>query len=74
MPIEIEPCTASLDNMDIKGTFSEVEELQASSPDLARTETMGTVKLTQGEVVYIPAPTADPQGKSLRPQQRLACD
>jgi hypothetical protein len=28
---------------------------------------MGTVKLTSGQVVYIPTPTADPQGIQLLP-------
>ena len=26
------------------------------------TSVMGTVKLTEGAIIYIPAPTADPQG------------
>lgn len=55
------------DNMDPKTTFSEVEEVKTmtNESDLARVETMGTVKLTEGEIVFIPAPTADPQGELL---------
>lgn len=29
------------------------------------TSVMGTVKLTEGTIIYIPAPTADPQGTHL---------
>ena len=53
--------------MDTKAIYDEVEEVRASSSssqdDLARVETMGTVKLSEDHIVYIPAPTADPQGK-----------
>lgn len=43
-----------------------IEELEHTktlehSKTLEQVETMGTVKLTDGAVVYIPAPTADPQ-------------
>lgn len=43
-----------------------VEELEYTktldhSRTLDQVETMGTVKLTDGAIVYIPAPTADPQ-------------
>lgn len=43
-----------------------VEELEYTrtlehSKTLDQVETMGTVKLTDGAIVYIPAPTADPQ-------------
>ena len=55
--------------MDTKNvnTYDEVEELQSRTSqnggDLAKVDTMGTVKLSVGHIVYIPAPTADPQGK-----------
>ncbi|KAJ9610631.1 hypothetical protein H2200_005408 [Cladophialophora chaetospira] len=51
--------------MDAKAFHDEVEEVQAtpSRGDLARVETMGTVRLSEGQIVYIPTPTADPQGK-----------
>ncbi|CAD0108420.1 unnamed protein product [Aureobasidium uvarum] len=43
-----------------------VEELEHSktldhTQTLEQVTTMGTVKLTDGAVVYIPSPTADPQ-------------
>ena len=33
--------------------------------DGSTTSVMGTVKLTEGTVVYIPTPTADPRGRNL---------
>lgn len=38
-------------------------ETQTSRQDdvLKQTDTMGTVKLTDGAIVYVPAPTADPR-------------
>lgn len=45
-----------------KATASHVElERTLSREGLAKVDTMGTVKLTDGVVVYIPTPTADPQ-------------
>lgn len=38
-----------------------IEELEHSDT-LEPVTTMGTVKLTDGVIVYIPSPTADPQG------------
>jgi hypothetical protein len=38
-----------------------IEELE--SQELEQITTMGTVKLTEGAIVYIPTPTADPQGQ-----------
>lgn len=32
--------------------------------DDKKTAVMGTVKLTEGTIIYIPSPTADPQGMS----------
>lgn len=43
-----------------KATHVELERT-LSSDGLAKVDTMGTVKLTDGVVVYIPTPTADPQ-------------
>ncbi|KAJ9657924.1 hypothetical protein H2198_004007 [Neophaeococcomyces mojaviensis] len=34
---------------------------ESSKNDLAKVNTIGTVKLTDGDIVYIPAPTSDPQ-------------
>jgi hypothetical protein len=36
--------------------------LSSSGDDLKKVSTMGTVKLTEGTIVYVPAPTTDPQG------------
>ena len=33
--------------------------------DKSKVQTSGTVQLTAGKIVYIPAPTADPQGECL---------
>lgn len=51
--------------MESKGTTNQIEEIQSQSSqnDLAKVDTMGTVRLTEGEIVYIPTPTADPQGE-----------
>ena len=49
-----------------KGSVGHVEDIEAVN--IGKTEThratnvMGTVKLTEGSIVYIPAPTADPRG------------
>lgn len=66
-PSELERYVNNSDNMESKSSTDHVEELQASSSrnELGRTETMGTVKLTEGKIVYIPAPSADPQGKTM---------
>lgn len=50
-----------------KGTGQHVEmihdELSESSRlDGEAAKVMGTVKLTEGSIIYIPTPTADPQG------------
>lgn len=46
-----------------EAAFVHVEPVQSrgSGSDVAKVNTMGTVKLTDGEIVYIPAPTADPR-------------
>jgi hypothetical protein len=62
MPAEAEALSNTLTNMESKATISEVEELPITGADLTKTKTMGTVKLTEGEIVYVPTPTADPQG------------
>jgi hypothetical protein len=43
----------------------DIEDGRASAKDGSdkkKKKVMGTVKLTEGKVVYIPTPTADPQG------------
>jgi hypothetical protein len=51
-----------VDKADI--TYVEdIEDGRASATDgSGEKKVMGTVKLTEGKVVYIPTPTADPQG------------
>jgi hypothetical protein len=39
-----------------------VEEDERPAPDV-NVAVMGTVKLSEGSIVYIPTPTADPRGK-----------
>jgi len=48
---------------DTKGDIEHVEALDGKDAVNAPVEVMGTVKLTDGVIVYIPAPTADPQGE-----------
>lgn len=38
------------------------------------TAVMGTVKLTEGTIIYVPAPTADPQGDLLSLRRRKPLD
>jgi hypothetical protein len=42
-----------------------VEELEHTET-LEQVQTMGTVKLSDGAIIYIPSPTADPQGQCVR--------
>lgn len=48
---------------DEKDMTMQIERVQtrASGSDLDKIETMGTIKLTAGSIIYVPAPTADPQ-------------
>ena len=52
-----------------KPTPEHLEEIESLPGQLQVTKSKvgvsGTVKLTAGTIVYIPAPTADPQGKLL---------
>lgn len=49
-----------------KGTGQHVEMVQDSASEAQdigeAANVMGTVKLTEGSIIYIPTPTADPQG------------
>lgn len=55
-------------SIDTKMDASHVEEQSFEDQDLklqvtkSRVATSGTVQLTAGKIVYIPAPTADPRG------------
>jgi hypothetical protein len=56
--------------MDTKSDVNHVERLERDSLDgievsKSKIEVSGTVKLTDGKTVYIPTPTADPQGENL---------
>lgn len=49
-----------------KDSVQHVEETETVTPldaEIVKVHTMGTVKLTEGKIVYIPTPTADPQGE-----------
>lgn len=50
-----------------KSSVGHVEDIEAVSTGEMKThqttKVMGTVKLTEGSIVYIPTPTADPQGE-----------
>lgn len=48
-----------------KADISHVEHLEDGGATPNKGKVMGTVKLTEGEIVYIPTPTADPRGESL---------
>lgn len=56
---------------DVKQTSDRLSSLHVEEAEPAidtelevvQVHTMGTVRLTEGEIVYIPSPTADPQGK-----------
>lgn len=48
---------------DDKASVGHVEELEALGGDNSNRKVMGTVKLTEGAIVYIPTPTADPRGQ-----------
>jgi hypothetical protein len=56
--------------MDTKSDVNHVENLERDSLDViqvskSKVEISGTVKLTEGKTVFIPTPTADPQGEKL---------
>lgn len=42
-----------------------VEDIEEGGFVNTKGKVMGTVKITEGTVVYIPTPTADPQGEQL---------
>lgn len=46
-----------------KSAMSHVEDVTASVDKDKKLAVVGTVKLTEGGIVYIPTPTADPRGK-----------
>ncbi len=46
-----------------KADISHVEHLEDGGAMPTKRNVMGTVKLTEGKIVYIPTPTADPRGE-----------
>ena len=50
---------------DDKASVGHVEEIEALGGAKQNRKVMGTVKLTEGAIVYIPTPTADPRGQYL---------
>jgi hypothetical protein len=56
--------------MDTKSDVNHVESISKDSLDViqvtkSKIEVSGTVKLIEGKTIYIPTPTADPQGKTM---------
>jgi hypothetical protein len=56
--------------MDTKHDVNHVESVSKESLDViqvtkSKIEISGTVKLIEGKTIYIPTPTADPQGKTM---------
>lgn len=56
--------------MDTKSDVNHVESVSKDSLDViqvtkSKIEISGTVKLVEGKTIYIPTPTADPQGKTM---------
>lgn len=54
-----------VEDADVESVF----DANTPAKDGNTTSVMGTVKLTEGTIIYIPAPTADPQGKPLTVSQ-----
>lgn len=46
-----------------KADISHVEHLEDGGVMPTKRNVMGTVKLTEGRIIYIPTPTADPRGE-----------
>ena len=56
-----------VEDKDVESAFGAVSVAKEGNS----TSVMGTVKLTEGTIIYIPTPTADPQGKPpFRPSGR----
>ncbi|KAF5014664.1 hypothetical protein F66182_14275, partial [Fusarium sp. NRRL 66182] len=54
---------ADINPVDKLSSFhvEEADPATGTEVEVVQVHTMGTVKLTEGEIVYIPTPTADPQ-------------
>lgn len=62
---------ADINPVDKLSSFhvEEADPATGTEVEVVQVHTMGTVKLTEGEIVYIPTPTADPQGMCSPVQQ-----
>lgn len=49
--------------LDVEVTTYDNEDELKLEVDKSRVNVSGTVQLTAGKIVYVPAPTADPQGE-----------
>ena len=56
---DVRPTPDKLSSLHVE----EAEPAIGAEVEIVQVHTMGTVRLTEGEIVYIPTPTADPQGK-----------
>lgn len=58
---DLKPTSDKLASLHVE----EAEPAIGAGVEVVQVHTMGTVKLTEGEIVYIPTPTADPQGECI---------
>lgn len=56
---DVKPTSDKLSSLHVE----EAEPAIGAEVEVVQVHTMGTVRLTEGEIVYIPTPTADPQGR-----------
>lgn len=57
----------------VKTDITHVEHIEEGGAAATKGKVMGTVKLTEGKIVYIPTPTADPRGKKFTLALQLLC-
>ena len=55
-PVDMKQDASHVENVN-------VDDLEAVHVTKSKVIVSGTVKLTEGRIVYIPTPTADPRGK-----------
>lgn len=60
-----------VEDNDVESAFGAAS---IAKQDNNTTAVMGTVKLTEGTIIYVPAPTADPQGDLLPLRRRKPVD
>ena len=61
MGSESHPIDMKQDSSHVENVY--VDDLEAVHVTKSKVTVSGTVKLTEGKIVYIPTPTADPRGK-----------